>query len=78
MKQFLETGEIVNTHGIRGEVKLLPWADERKRECHNHSLYLCYMHIIAFSYKYILALKFIFVNNFSIFFHIIFPRFFQK
>ena len=27
MKQFLETGEIVNTHGIRGEVKLLPWAD---------------------------------------------------
>ena len=28
MKQFLETGEIVNTHGIRGEVKLLPWADD--------------------------------------------------
>ena len=27
MKQFLETGEIVNTHGIRGEVKVLPWAD---------------------------------------------------
>jgi len=26
-QQFLETGEIVNTHGIRGEVKLLPWAD---------------------------------------------------
>ena len=28
MKQeFLETGEIVNTHGIAGEVKLLPWSD---------------------------------------------------
>lgn len=25
--EFLETGEIVNTHGIRGEVKLLPWSD---------------------------------------------------
>ena len=26
-KDYLEVGEIVNTHGIRGEVKLLPWAD---------------------------------------------------
>lgn len=26
-KQFLETGEIVATHGIHGEVKILPWAD---------------------------------------------------
>lgn len=25
--EFLETGEIVNTHGIAGEVKLLPWSD---------------------------------------------------
>ncbi len=25
--QFLEAGEIVTTHGVRGEVKLLPWAD---------------------------------------------------
>ena len=25
--QFLEAGEIVNTHGIRGEMKVLPWAD---------------------------------------------------
>ncbi len=24
---FLEAGEIVNTHGIRGELKVLPWAD---------------------------------------------------
>ena len=26
-KRFLEAGEIVNTHGIRGEVKILPWCD---------------------------------------------------
>ena len=25
--EFLETGKIVNTHGIRGELKLQPWAD---------------------------------------------------
>ncbi|MBQ2445999.1 MAG: 16S rRNA processing protein RimM [Oscillospiraceae bacterium] len=26
-KNFLEAGEIVSTHGIQGEVKILPWAD---------------------------------------------------
>lgn len=26
-KQFLETGEIVTTHGIKGEVKVYPWCD---------------------------------------------------
>ena len=26
-KRFIEAGEIVSTHGIRGEVKILPWAD---------------------------------------------------
>ena len=25
--QFLQAGEIVTTHGIRGEVKVLPWSD---------------------------------------------------
>ena len=25
--QFLQAGEIVTTHGVRGEVKVLPWAD---------------------------------------------------
>ena len=25
--QFLEAGQIVNTHGVRGEVKIQPWAD---------------------------------------------------
>ena len=29
MKQpILETGKIVSTHGVRGEIKILPWADE--------------------------------------------------
>ncbi|MDO5548560.1 MAG: ribosome maturation factor RimM [Eubacteriales bacterium] len=26
-KQFLEIGKIVNTHGIRGDVKVQPWCD---------------------------------------------------
>ena len=25
--KFLEAGEIVSTHGVRGEVKILPWTD---------------------------------------------------
>ncbi len=25
--QFLEAGEVVTTHGVRGEVKVLPWSD---------------------------------------------------
>ena len=27
MKDFLEAGTIVNTHGVRGEVRITPWAD---------------------------------------------------
>ena len=27
-KRFLEAGVIVNTHGIQGEVKIVPWADD--------------------------------------------------
>lgn len=27
MKKYLEAGRIVNTHGVRGEVKIQPWAD---------------------------------------------------
>jgi len=26
-KDYLEAGKIVNTHGVRGEVKIQPWAD---------------------------------------------------
>lgn len=27
-KQFLEAGQIVSTHGIQGEVRIQPWADD--------------------------------------------------
>ena len=27
MKEFLDCGQIVNTHGIRGEMRIVPWAD---------------------------------------------------
>lgn len=27
-KNFLPTGQIVNTHGLRGDVKVMPWADD--------------------------------------------------
>ena len=26
-KDFLETGEIVGTHGVRGEMRVNPWCD---------------------------------------------------
>ena len=26
-KQYLEIGKIVNTHGIRGDIKVQPWCD---------------------------------------------------
>ena len=26
-EKFIEAGEIVNTHGVRGEIKILPWTD---------------------------------------------------
>lgn len=38
--QFLEAGEIVNTHGVRGEVKILPWADSPQFLCQFDTLYL--------------------------------------
>ena len=28
MDNLLEIGKIVNTHGIRGEVKIQPWCDD--------------------------------------------------
>ena len=30
---FIEAGEIVNTHGVRGEVKMLPWLDSPEDMC---------------------------------------------
>lgn len=38
--EFLESGRIVNTHGIRGEVKIVPWADSPEFLCGFSTLYL--------------------------------------
>jgi len=38
--QFLEAGQIVNTHGIRGEVKIIPWCDTPEFLCQFDTLYL--------------------------------------
>ena len=32
-KTFIEAGEIVTTHGIRGEVKVMPWLDSPQMLC---------------------------------------------
>ena len=39
-KEFLEAGKIVNTHGVRGEVKIQPWADSAEFLRDFHTLYL--------------------------------------
>ena len=39
-KQFLEAGEIVSTHGIQGELKILPWADSPEFLLKFKTLYL--------------------------------------
>ena len=38
--QFLETGQIVNTHGVKGEVKVVPWADSPEYLKQFHTFYL--------------------------------------
>ena len=38
--RFLEAGEIVNTHGVRGEVKIMPWCDTPQFLCQFDTLYL--------------------------------------
>ena len=39
-KEYLEAGQIVNTHGIRGEVKIVPWADSAEFLLGFESLYI--------------------------------------
>ncbi len=39
-KQFLDSGKIVGTHGIRGEVRIDPWADSPAFLAAFHTLYL--------------------------------------
>lgn len=38
--KFLEAGQIVNTHGVRGEVKIVPWCDSPEFLCDFDTLYL--------------------------------------
>lgn len=40
MKEFIETGKIVNIHGLRGEVKIMPWSDDPEFICEFDILYL--------------------------------------
>ena len=39
-KQFLEIGKIINTHGVRGEVKIDPWCDSPEVFCSLSRVYL--------------------------------------
>lgn len=38
--QFLEAGQIVNTHGVQGEVKIVPWCDSPQFLCGFPTLYV--------------------------------------
>lgn len=40
MKQFLETGKITGTHGLKGEVRVQPWADSPEFLAEFEELYL--------------------------------------
>ena len=33
MKQYLEIGKIVNVHGLRGDMKVVPWCDDPEFLC---------------------------------------------
>ena len=39
-KQFLEVGQIVNTHGLKGEMCVDPWCDDPEFICMFNKLYL--------------------------------------
>ena len=40
MTEFLDCGQIVNTHGIHGEVRIVPWADSPEFLCRFSTLYV--------------------------------------
>lgn len=40
VKQYLETGKIVGTHGVRGELRVQPWADAPEFLLRFRTLYL--------------------------------------
>ena len=39
--QFIEAGEIVSTHGVRGEMKVLPWVDSPEVLCEFDRVRIC-------------------------------------
>ncbi len=39
-KEYLEIGKIVNVHGLRGDVKVMPWCDDPEFLCEFETLYL--------------------------------------
>ena len=39
--QFIEAGEIVTTHGVKGEVKVLPWLDSPEDLCDFERCRIC-------------------------------------
>ncbi|MBO5226578.1 MAG: 16S rRNA processing protein RimM [Ruminococcus sp.] len=39
-KEYLEIGKIVNVHGLRGDVKVMPWCDDPELLCEFDSLYI--------------------------------------
>lgn len=44
-KQYLEIGKIVNTHGLNGTVKVMPWCDSAEFLCEFETLYRGKTHI---------------------------------
>lgn len=40
MKKLLESGKIVNIHGLKGEVKVMPWCDSPEFLCECDILYI--------------------------------------
>lgn len=40
MAELIETGEIVNTHGVRGAVRAMPWCDSPEELCTYRELYI--------------------------------------
>lgn len=40
IRDFLEAGKIVNTHGVRGEVRITPWADSAEFLRRFHVFYI--------------------------------------
>lgn len=40
LKTYIDTGKIVNTHGLRGDVKLEAWTDDPEMLCQVKTLYL--------------------------------------